>query len=202
MSFLTRVQKTPVKSKIFGIGLSKTGTTSLYAALHILGFRAGTFRHMKALGLEDWFKGDFTKDYLQEYDAVTDAPLTTMYPELDERYPNSRFILTLRPVESWLVSIEKQFRKSVKRGKLRGGEYNKNVRLMTYGYYVFNESAFRRTHKNHVREVMEYFSDFPEKLLVLNLFDGQGWTELCDFLDMPARTDEFPNVKPGYRLKK
>ena len=141
MSFLTRVQKTPVKSKIFGIGLSKTGTTSLYAALHILGFRAGTFRHMKALGLEDWFKGDFTKDYLQEYDAVTDAPLTTMYPELDERYPNSRFILTLRPVESWLVSIEKQFRKSVKRGKLRGGEYNKNVRLMTYGYYVFNVFA-------------------------------------------------------------
>ena len=38
--------------KIFGIGLSKTGTTSLWAALDLLGYRAATFRHMRELGLE------------------------------------------------------------------------------------------------------------------------------------------------------
>ena len=53
-----------MQSKIFGIGLPKTGTTSLYAALYYLGYRAGTYRHMARLGMGEWFQGDFTIDYL------------------------------------------------------------------------------------------------------------------------------------------
>src|SRR6185503_19618665 len=94
---------------IFGIGLSKTGTTSLYAALHELGYRSATYGHMAELGLSDWFRGDFTTDYLAGYDAVTDLPIGVFYAQLDMRYPGSKFILTVRDVESWLVSAKTQF---------------------------------------------------------------------------------------------
>src|SRR5260221_179307 len=30
----------------------------------MLGYRAGTYGHMAELGLEDWFRGDFSTDYL------------------------------------------------------------------------------------------------------------------------------------------
>lgn len=59
-------------AKGFGIGLSKTGTISLFAALALLGYRAA------------------------EHDVATDLPLAAFYPQLDERYPGSKFILTLR----------------------------------------------------------------------------------------------------------
>ena len=48
---------------IFGVGLSKTGTTSLFAALDRMGYRAGTYRHLRALGVEDWRSGRFAKDF-------------------------------------------------------------------------------------------------------------------------------------------
>jgi Sulfotransferase domain len=64
------------QEKIFGIGLSKTGTTSLYAALHDLGYRSATFRHMRSLGLEEWRRGNFSKDYLKDYDAVTNLAIS------------------------------------------------------------------------------------------------------------------------------
>ena len=97
------------ESKVFGIGLSKTGTTSLHAALEILGYRAGTFRHMRDLGLDHWFRGDFSPNYLKDLDAVTDLPVATWFRELDIRYPGSKFILTVRPRDSWLQSIKRQF---------------------------------------------------------------------------------------------
>ena len=67
-------------NKIFGIGLSKTGTTSLYAALAYLGYRSGTYGHMKKLGLDQWWQGNFKKDYLRDFDAMTDLPIGAFYP--------------------------------------------------------------------------------------------------------------------------
>ena len=92
------------QAKVFGIGLSKTGTTSLYAALDRLGFRSGTYRHLRALGLDAWFRGDFSGDPLGDYDALSDLPVGAFYRQLDRRYPGSKFILTHRDRESWLAS--------------------------------------------------------------------------------------------------
>ena len=80
--------------KVFGIGLPKTGTTSLYVALSMLGYRAATFKQMRTVGMQSWFAGDFSHDYLQDVDAVTDLPFSAWYREMDARYPGSRFILS------------------------------------------------------------------------------------------------------------
>lgn len=180
--------------KVFGIGLSKTGTTSLYAALHRLGYRAGTYRHLRTLGLEDWFRGDFRRDRLRDYDAVTDLPVGAFFPQLDRRYPSSKFVLTVRDREGWLESCRRFFA-----GRDNGGDrFYRDVQLAAYGCVAFSETRFRYVHETHRRNVEWYFRERPDDLLVLDLFAGDGWPELCRFLGRDVPAASFPNVKPGY----
>ncbi len=185
----------PKNQKIFGIGLSKTGTTTLYSALQVLGHRTATYRHMKNLGLSQWLSGDFSEDYLVQFNAATDLPIGTYFRELDQRYPGSKFILTLRPVDSWVSSIERQF----KANPDPKGDMNRDVRMATYGVSTFNEERFRRVFLEHNAAVQDYFADRPDDFLTLDLFSGQGWDELCDFLNTPVPDVEFPSVKPGFK---
>jgi hypothetical protein len=184
--------------KIFGIGLSKTGTTSLYAALTMLGYRAITSRHMRKMELQEWRSGDFSRDYLAGVDAATDLPLGTYFRELDDRYPGSRFILTERPVESWIVSVEKQFRDQPD----PVSQYRRDVRFAAYGVSIFNEARFRRILDEHSRAVRDHFRDRPGQLLIQNYFAGDGWDSLCGFLGKPVPATDFPNVKPGWQGEK
>ena len=83
------------KSKIFGIGLSKTGTTSLARALEILGYKTRDY-----LGVTRYSSGDLSSidlDEIETNDAFTDTPVPSFYRELDSRYPGSKFILTSEP---------------------------------------------------------------------------------------------------------
>jgi hypothetical protein len=181
--------------KVFGIGLSKTGTTSLYAALMRLGIRTLTYRHLEATGLDDWREGRFATDYLAGAEAATDIPIPTYFRELDELYPGSKFILTERPLVPWLESLGSQF---MNRTKEVAG-FRRDMRFATYGIAGFNAMRFARIAAEHSESVRAHFAKRPQDLLVLNLFDDQGWPELCDFLGHPIPRSPFPNVKPGFR---
>ena len=93
--------------KIFGIGLSKTGTTSLAQALEALGYRT-----KDNLGVVTYASGDLSSidlDVVDAHDALTDTPIPSFYRELDAAYPGSKFILTVRDSNGWLMSCKKQF---------------------------------------------------------------------------------------------
>lgn len=184
-------------AKVFGIGLSKTGTTSLYAALMRLGIRTVTYRHLEAAGLDDWREGRFSTDYLAEVEAATDIPIPTYFRELDEIYPGSKFILTERPLVAWLESVGSQF---LHRTKDVTG-FRRDMRFATYGIAGFNAMRFARIAVDHSDAVRAHFAGRPQDLLVLNLFDDQGWPELCGFLGHPVPRSPFPNVSPGFRAE-
>ena len=78
--------------KIFGIGLSRTGTTSLTLALSELGLHAYHFPR--------------GREVIDSVDAATDTPVAAWYQDLDAAYPDSKFILTLRHRPEWLDSCE------------------------------------------------------------------------------------------------
>ena len=93
--------------KIFGIGLSKTGTTILANALTILGYKV-----KDCLGVTSYAKGDLSSidmHIFSTYDAFTDTPIPSFYRELDAQFPNSKFILTVRDMDGWKASCKKQF---------------------------------------------------------------------------------------------
>jgi hypothetical protein len=179
---------------IFGVGLSKTGTTSLFAALDRLGYRTGTYRHLRHLGLEEWWQGNFERDYLREYDAMTDLPIATFFPQLDARYPGSKFVLTVRELESWLESARKHFTPP------DATSFGRDVRLATYGIAGYDELRFRYVYETHLENVRAHFRSRPEALLILDIVGGEGWEKLCPFLGQEPPDVPFPHVQPGYRL--
>jgi hypothetical protein len=186
----------PPGAKIFGTGLSKTGTTSLWVALGNLGYRAGTYRHLKKIKPSRWLKGDFSRDYLADYDALTDLPIATYFGELDRRYPGSKFIHTVREIESWLDSARRHY---ARRPDRRAG-WRRDVRVATYGISGFEHERFRFVYEAHNRNVREYFRERPGDLVVMDLRAGEGWKELCGFLGREIPDKSFPHVQPGHQV--
>ncbi len=175
--------------KIFGIGLSKTGTTSLARALEILGYRT-----RDCMGVTRYQKGDLGSIDLEEierYDAFTDTPVPSFYRELDQRYPGSRFILTVREEEPWLASCRKQF---TPRHAEKHNDATRRLFEDLYGTDVFDEARFRAGYRRFVDGVLEYFSDRPDDLLVIDVTAGEGWEKLCAFLGKPEPDLPFPRA--------
>lgn len=165
------------RPKVFCIGLGKTGTTSLKEALKILGYR--TIR----LPI-DW-KG------ITDFDAALPGVSAAMYRELDIEYPGSKFILTLRGVEGWLKSIKRDMER--KQGVRRGRAQERAQLLeMLYGTSSFDSDRFRLAFQEHKKDVLAYFKDRPDDLLVLDVTQHSDWDNLCEFLNVAVPEEPFP----------
>jgi 3'-phosphoadenosine 5'-phosphosulfate (PAPS) 3'-phosphatase len=176
-------------AKIFGIGLSKTGTTSLANALQILGYKTKDNMGVVKYATEDLSSEDL--DVVDAYEALTDTPIPSFYPALDARYPGSRFILTVRDSEGWLKSCEKQF---TQRFAARQTEAHKRLFVDLYGTDIFDSHRFASGYARFVDGVRKYFKDRPQDLLIMNVTAGEGWEKLCPFLGQPVPDIPFPKA--------
>jgi hypothetical protein len=173
------------RQKVFCVGLGKTGTTSLKEALRMLGYR--TIR----LPLE--WQG------ITDFDAALPGVSAAMYRELDKAFPGSRFILTLRDVDGWLKSIERDMgrKQDVQRER---AEERKRMLEMLYGSPVFDRERFRQTFHDHQAGVRSYFEARPDDLLVLDVTRSSGWDDLCGFLEEPVPAEPFPFINKASEL--
>ncbi len=182
--------------KIFGIGLSKTGTTSLNQALTLLGYKS---KHFPFEMLEyDNCELTFDIDYVNRYDALVDLPVALLFQMFDKLYPNSKFIYTTRNIGSWVKSAERSFSKtrSAFTGLLCGLEFVFCLECL-YGSKTFEFQSYVDGFKRHEEKVRNYFLSREEDLLVLDICSGEGWEELCSFLDK-----SIPNIPFPYKNKK
>jgi hypothetical protein len=159
---------------VFGIGLSRTGTMTLTRALQILGLRA---RH---------FFLDL--DAIADLDAALDTPIARAWPELDRRYPGSRFILTQRDEASWLASCANHFPRTTPTA------ITIRLRLDVYGSESFDAESFRAARRRHEKAVRTYFRRRPHDLLVMDVCAGEGWERLCPFLGVEPPSAPFPHL--------
>jgi hypothetical protein len=157
--------------RIYGIGLSRTGTTSLNQALYHLGY--GSY-HTNCLI-------DPTR-----YQSMTDTVPTYFYRQLYEFYPDSKFILTVRDVDDWLRSWAKHDRNLTLKESVAW------MRYLIYGQTNFDPEVWRQVYFAHVREVQRAIE--PERLLVLNLCTNPSWKPLCEFLGVSIPDVEFPHL--------
>ena len=175
--------------KIFGIGLSKTGTTSLAHALEILGFRT-----RDNMGITRYSPGDLSSidnSAVESHDALTDTPIPSFYKQLDQHYQGAKFILTVREMDEWLKSCKKQF--TAKSADKQSDAHNQ-LFMDLYGTAVFDEDKFKAGYEKFVNGVYEYFRDRPQDLLVMNVTAGDGWEKLCPFLGKPIPDFPFPKA--------
>lgn len=119
------------------------------------------------------------------YDAVQDMPWPEFYRLLDETFPGSKFILTLRDEDRWIRSVTDHF----------GDEYiDSHQRFYGVPVATGNEDVYREHFRRHNREVIAYFADRPDDLLVMDITAGDGWEPLGAFLGVRTPPWPFPRT--------
>jgi len=202
-------------SKLFGIGLPKTGTSSMAAALNALGTRC---LHNPWDFRQQAFAGQYRFTPSDTWDAIVNFG-EHFYPQLDVAYPGSKFILTVRDKEEWLRSVRQSmgdttgFEPPARRliswlrpsrwlteaAIRRGATYrmcNALVRIDIYGCHRFDAERFSYVYDLHERTVRDYFRGREQDLLIVRLAEGNPWTKLCEFLGVQPPDVLFPHVRP------
>ncbi len=191
------------RPKIFCIGFHKTGTTSLYAALSSLGLKvSGTIGHRWSAERLRREGAALCIRTARRFDAAEDMPWPTFFRELDDAYPDSKFILTVREPEAWFASIDRHF-----------GDVDTEMHRFIYGPHKGRARDDRAhwiaTMSAHNAAVRAHFTGRSEQLLEMNLAKGDGWEMLAPFLGVDRPPAPFPvkNTSAGrtrlsYRVKK
>lgn len=159
--------------QVLGVGLERTGTESLNAALKLLGFKSSH-------GFEEvyhdwdnwvaWHCGGWSKkhEWLREmqYTALTDNPYRAYFPEMMAEYPDMKMILSVHPggAEGWSNST---------------GELLVLVKESPEKYTSWNQYVIDTVPK--------------DKLLIFN--PTQGFKPLAAFLGVPEPQDPYPEIK-------
>ncbi|WP_417850318.1 sulfotransferase family protein [Thalassoglobus sp.] len=159
-----------IPPQVWVIGFPRCGTVSLCDALTILGWTPlHNPRH--------W-------DMLEGYNAAADVFITAHWRELFEMFPDDKFILNTRDLESWLQSLQRipGFWKS----RLL---YDRYHRLKVYGTEdVSDHQTLTSIWEEHHREVSATIPS--DQLLKLSL--PFSWKPLCEFLQVPTPDQPFP----------
>ena len=166
--------------KVFGIGLSRTGTASLAEALRLLNYSCVHF--------------PTTRTQIEGFDAATDTPVAADFVALDAYYPDSKFIYTYRDMEAWLNSCRKMFGvRPLASLKEQERSYFRELRMRIYGVPEFDECSFRVAFVRHERAVMHHFEGREHVLLKIDICSGAGWESLCPFLGVEIPDVAFPH---------
>lgn len=175
--------------KIFGVGLSRTGTWSLSLALTRLGFETRHFPNDQATQRE-LRAGQYKLSVLDQVDALMDIPVAPYYAQFDRAFPGSRFILSTRATGPWLKSVENHFRLYVDH---RRDSFDDFVFAAVYGSVEFSAGRFAWVKEQHEANIRKYFADRPEDLLIIDVSHGNPWELLCKFLGRPIPDEPFPH---------
>ena len=180
-------------TKIFGIGWAKTGTTTLGKCFKILGFdhQGQDLRLVKDIKNDDLTR---ILALAESKETFEDWPWIILYKELDEAFPGSRFILTKRNSEKWIRSYKNML---VNQGDAT--EELNEIRNTLYGlpFPEVSEPQLIERYEKHNAEVECYFRDRSKDLLIVDWEEGNGWKELCEFLDKEMPEEPFPHANKG-----
>ncbi|KAL6058714.1 Sulfotransferase family protein [Balamuthia mandrillaris] len=170
--------------RVFGLGLAKTGTTSLNAALNQLGIRSkhtpiSVTKDLLLSTTEDRIS-PLSVDIVRRWDdspAATDTPIPFYFEELLLMYPYAKFVLTVRNATEWWRSWKAHMeRHEVPQPVARV------TRMLHYGAQWPNEyfavKAFLR-HNSLVQAIVP-----SEQLLVMDVARGDKYGKLCAFLNI------------------
>lgn len=185
-----------LEPKVFGIGMFKTGTTSLKLAFQGLGFVTdGAYRPLLPTlsPLFDLDRNPFEHlmDDLEalstQAQAFCDSPWLFLYKEMDVLYPNSKFILTLRHDPAALATSEiNMWRSHLSHWWKR--ETGRDV----------NEAMFIDRYFKHNQQIRDYFSGREDLLEICIETEEKPWERICNFLGIDEiPNQDFPHVNKG-----
>jgi|TARA_S200002703_G_scaffold159186_1_gene171790 hypothetical protein len=188
--------------KVFGLGMFKTGTTTLEQCLRLLdmkhvdldtdyvyfnGDAQGYLRRNVEDIVVDYDYDNFTTEELaimqrvtENYEGFSDHPWMWTFKECYKMYPDAKFVLTVRKDSETLANSDRNF-------FLMHGATEEDLP---------DASEFIHRYETHNAAVREFFKD-KDNYIELCWETGDGWKELCDFLGVEVPNIPFPHANKG-----
>lgn len=218
MTANARTEDGPVTGlRVIGTGFGRTGTLSLKQALDDLGFgptyhmeevlkrpsHIKVWRDLARTGQADW------DDLFVGFGSGVDFPVSCVWRELADRYPDAKLVHTVRDPQRWWESTESTiFRTSDMFPPWlppllppAAGYLEVVDRLVWSG--LFDGRFLDRGHAIEVfeRHTAEVVASVPsDRLLVLDV--AEGWGPLCAFLGVPEPAHPFPHLNDAASMRR
>ncbi|WPZ33693.1 sulfotransferase [Thalassobaculum sp. OXR-137] len=202
-------------NKIFCIGYNKTGTTSLEQVLRLYGYRLPDQHEQEIRLSKQVFSTNYQemKGYCSRFDAFQDMPFSQglTYVAADALFPDSKFILTERDSDAWFASMCNFHRKVFQAGemsKLTEEDIRDRFTYLYPGYVhdtktmllsvfrggerevrwdkLYDKDYYVGMYESRNAEIKRYFSNAPDKLLVIDITQEQDTAKICEFLNIPT----------------
>jgi hypothetical protein len=132
----------------------------------------------------------------ERFESFEDWPWFEIYRELDQKFPNSKFILTLRKdTATYVRSLQGHHeREGIRHRDFVKPHWWDEVFGMEPAGWDYEYSA--RRYEKHNRAVLEYFAGRIDKdLLVVCWETGDGWSALSRFLNKRIPDEPFPHLR-------
>jgi hypothetical protein len=192
--FSNAISLDPVPTRIFGLGLHKTATTSLHHALSMLGFSSAHWPSAH------WAKNIWNEMHqlgrsptVESTHCSVDLPIPLLYKSLDVAYPSSKFILTIRNEHDWITSVRNHWSdRNQFKGQWDSDPFTHKIHRELYGRTQFDADVFLARYRQHNQEVIEHFKNRPHDLYVMNMDEGGDWFGLCRFLNCRIPSTSYP----------
>ncbi len=165
------------ENKIFIIGLPRTGTTSVCAAMLNLGYKVA---HTA-----------YTDKTFEIAEVIADTPIFCDYQHLDYAYPNAKFIYLERSLDKWLPSIQQLLLRMHTNLARDDGGFNpiiKRCYLATFApYSLENINSFTfltNCYQQHFAQAQNYFQHRKEDFLSIDISASNSFEQLTHFLKL------------------
>jgi hypothetical protein len=180
-------------NKLFIIGLPRTGTTSISVALLDYGFKVA---HTA-----------YTKRAFELADVISDAPCFCDYQQLDQLFPNSKFVYLDRPLERWIPSMQMLLNKMLPELAPKSGYLNivlkrsmNNTFKLTTTADPLDYNHLADCYLSHQQQVFRYFSG-RDDFLSIDISDQSSLKKLLSFLGIDTREEShFPHMNSGKQV--
>ena len=175
--------------KYICIGQPKTGTKTMAKIFNLLNFKVNS--NPLCFDNDDFIMLDnnisyYTNDSIlkchnniETFEAFHDYPYSFNYKYINDNFPDSKFILTIRDTDTWFNSLYNY--------QYIFGAVNKNLLKKLYGYNIIsleNKTDVISKYNEYNTNIIKYFHDKPCKLLILDLTKDNIKNKLNDFLKM------------------
>ncbi|NRA56220.1 MAG: sulfotransferase family protein [Gammaproteobacteria bacterium] len=182
-----------ITQKIFIIGLPRTATTSVCAAMLDLGF---TTAHTA-----------YTKQTMINAQVIADTPIFCDYQALDLSHPGSKFINLSRDLSTWLPSIRQLLERMFVNLQRDDGGSNPTLRRCYNEVFspltlenIASDQFLTDCYNRHQHRITEYFANRADDLLTIDITDPDSFNQLLSFVDATSTNAGFSHMNIGGKV--
>lgn len=168
-----------IKSKVFCLGMSRTGTKSFAVGMQKLGYKAC---HNGGRPLDE--------NLLEQYDAFSDSNTCMFrYDYLYERFPDAKFVFSFRDPEQWADKILDWYNPRHKISYMHWHLNNDYVSKVDSREELINFCKWQYD------SIMEFFSDKQDQFLAHSVFKGDTFDPIAKLIGVELKKDFSVNLK-------